>query len=181
MARSSSMNPSLPAGVVRTATSRALRALRASPSATLARWRRASSAARMLLWPSPRSGSFKARRSNCIRSSSERGCNSKICERETSGELMKKKGLWVVAPMSRTIPASTSGNNTSCCALLKRWISSMNRMVDWPLFAKRLAAPESTRRISATFDSTPLNRSNLFFVWRAMIWASDVLPVPGGP
>jgi hypothetical protein len=35
--------------------------------------------------------------------------------------------------------------------------------------------------MSATLDSTPLNRSNLLFVWRAMIWASDVLPVPGGP
>jgi hypothetical protein len=32
-----------------------------------------------------------------------------------------------------------------------------------------------------TFVSTPLKRSNLLLVWRAMICASDVLPVPGGP
>ena len=83
--------------------------------------------------------------------------------------------------MSRTTPLSTSGSSTSCCALLKRWISSMNRMVDWPVFSRRLAAAASTRRMSATLDSTPLRRSNLLLVWRAMIWASDVLPVPGGP
>jgi alanyl-tRNA synthetase len=35
--------------------------------------------------------------------------------------------------------------------------------------------------MSATLDSTPLKRSNLLLVCRAMICASDVLPVPGGP
>ena len=35
--------------------------------------------------------------------------------------------------MSRTQPRSTSGSSTSCCALLKRWISSMNRIVFAPL------------------------------------------------
>ena len=29
----------------------------------------------------------------------------------------------------RPVPSSTSGNSTSCCALLKRWISSMKRIV----------------------------------------------------
>ena len=57
----------------------------------------------------------------------------------------------------------------------------MNRMVGWPVFSRRLAAAASTRRMSATLDSTPLSRSNLLLVWRAMICASDVLPVPGGP
>ena len=57
----------------------------------------------------------------------------------------------------------------------------MNRIVDCPLFSSRLAAVESTRRMSATFDSTPLSRSNLLLVWLAMICASEVLPVPGGP
>ena len=52
-------------------------------------------------------------------------------------------------------------------------------MVGRPVFSRRLAAPESTRRMSATLDSTPLNRSNLLRVWPAMIWASEVLPVPG--
>ena len=35
--------------------------------------------------------------------------------------------------------------------------------------------------MSATFDSTPLRRSNLHFVCRAMICASEVFHVPGGP
>src|ERR1051326_6927448 len=33
--------------------------------------------------------------------------------------------------------------------------------------------------MSATLDSTPLRRSNLLFVCRAMICAREVLPVPG--
>ena len=41
--------------------------------------------------------------------------------------------------------------------------------------------PPATRRMSATFDSTPLSRSNLLRVCLAMICASEVLPVPGGP
>ena len=45
------------------------------------------------------------------------------------------------------------------------------------MFWSRLAAAESTRRISATFDSTPLSRSNLLRVWRAIICARVVLPV----
>jgi hypothetical protein len=38
----------------------------------------------------------------------------------------------VVAPMSAMVPASTCGRNASCCALLKRWISSQKRMVRRP-------------------------------------------------
>ena len=45
----------------------------------------------------------------------------------------------------------------------------------------RLAAPAITRRMSATFDSTPLSRSKWLRVCRAMICASEVFPVPGGP
>ena len=57
----------------------------------------------------------------------------------------------------------------------------MNSSVDCPVFSRRLAAAESTRRMSATLDSTPLNRSNRLRVWLAMTCASDVFPVPGGP
>ena len=129
----------------------------------------------------PRSASINARASRSNRSSSEIGCSSKICERETSGELTKKNGLCVVAPISRMTPLSTSGSSTSCCDLLKRWISSTNSIVVWPVFSSRLAAPCNTRRMSATLDSTPLSRSNLHFVCRAITCASEVLPVPGGP
>ena len=83
--------------------------------------------------------------------------------------------------MSFTTPLSTSGSKTSCCDLLNLWISSMNNIVEAPVLPSRFAAADSTRRMSATLDSTPLNRSNLLRVWRAMICASDVLPVPGGP
>ena len=76
-------------------------------------------------------------------SSSLKGRSSNICDRETSGELTKKKGLCVVAPTSFTTPASTSGSNTSCCALLNRWISSTKRIVGCPVFASRFAAEES--------------------------------------
>ena len=41
--------------------------------------------------------------------------------------------------------------------------------------------PPTPTTVSATFDSTPLRRSNLLRVCRAMICARDVLPVPGGP
>ena len=57
----------------------------------------------------------------------------------------------------------------------------MNNSVDCPVFSRRLAAAESTRRMSATLDSTPLNRSNRLRVWLAMTCASEVFPVPGGP
>jgi len=46
--------------------------------------------------------------------SSPNGRSSKICERETSGELTKKNGLCVVAPINLTTPLSTSGSKTSC-------------------------------------------------------------------
>ena len=38
----------------------------------------------------------------------------------------------VVAPINTMSPASTRGRKASCCALLKRWISSTNRIVLLP-------------------------------------------------
>src|SRR5947209_88071 len=57
----------------------------------------------------------------------------------------------------------------------------MNKMVFCPEVRVRLVAPAITRRISATLLSTPLSRTNLACVISAMIWASVVFPVPGGP
>ncbi len=57
----------------------------------------------------------------------------------------------------------------------------MNSRVVAPELASRLAAVAKTRRMSATFDSTPLNRSKRLLVWLAIICARLVLPVPGGP
>jgi hypothetical protein len=42
---------------------------------------------------------------------------------------MANDGFSVVAPIMVTVPCSTWGKNASCCALLKRWISSMKRIV----------------------------------------------------
>ena len=41
-------------------------------------------------------------------------------------------GFSVVAPISVIVPSSTCGRNASCCALLKRWISSTKRIVRLP-------------------------------------------------
>ena len=57
--------------------------------------------------------------------------------------MTSKDGFSVVAPMSRMLPFSTKGRKASCCALLKRWISSTNRMVFSP-----------KRRLSSAFCMT---------------------------
>ena len=56
------------------------------------------------------------------------------------GAFTSKKGFSVVAPTSTTRPSSTAGSSTSCWALLKRWTSSMNRIVPWPCSPRRRRA-----------------------------------------
>ena len=43
-------------------------------------------------------------------------------------EFIEKDGFSVVAPIRTNLPLSTWGRNKSCCFLLKRWISSINRI-----------------------------------------------------
>ena len=43
----------------------------------------------------------------------------------------------MVAPTSTTSPSSTAGSSVSCCALLKRWISSRKKIVRSPLVSRR--------------------------------------------
>ena len=43
----------------------------------------------------------------------------------------------MVAPISVTSPSSTAGSSASCCALLKRWISSRKKIVGWPVARRR--------------------------------------------
>ncbi len=50
----------------------------------------------------------------------------------SSGAMTSKEGFSVVAPRSTIVPFSTWGRKASCCALLKRWISSTKRMVARP-------------------------------------------------
>ena len=60
------------------------------------------------------------------------------CSGRASAELISKEGFSVVAPMRMMLPFSTKGRKASCCALLKRWISSTNRMVCLAQAAVRL-------------------------------------------
>src|SRR5919197_1569483 len=54
--------------------------------------------------------------------------------------MTSKYGFSVVAPISVTSPSSTAGSSASCCALLKRWISSRKKIVGSPLAARRWSA-----------------------------------------
>src|SRR5438132_9461915 len=48
-------------------------------------------------------------------------------QRDSSAPVNSKLGFSVVAPMRVTTPFSTQGRKASCCARLKRWISSQKR------------------------------------------------------
>ena len=74
--------------------------------------------------------------------------------------MTSKEGFSVVAPMKVTVPSSTWGRITSCCALLKRWISSTNRMVFCWCMAWLSRASPTMRRRSATPDVTALTGAN---------------------
>ena len=52
--------------------------------------------------------------------------------------------------MSVMVPASTCGSSASCCALLKRWISSTNSTVRSPCWSRRVAASATASRRSLT-------------------------------
>ena len=58
--------------------------------------------------------------------------------------------LAVVAPISVTTPVSTAPSSESCCALEKRWISSINRMGLWSEKKRLLRARSITSRTSFT-------------------------------
>ena len=88
----------------------------------------------------------------------------------------------MVAPTRTTVPSSTAGSSVSCCALLKRWISSRKKIVRSPLVleagAARARAPRVTSaRPAFTADAS----SNAARAFTASSRASVVLPVPGGP
>ncbi len=101
-------------------------------------------------------------------------------ERESNAEFTSNDGFSVVAPINVTVPSSTYGSTASCCALLKRWISSMNSTVRRPA-ARSLRASATTRRKSATPALTAESAAKCAPVCCAMMRANVVLPVPGGP
>ena len=100
--------------------------------------------------------------------------------RDSSAEMTSNEGFSVVAPISVTVPSSTCGSTASCCALLKRWISSMKSTVGRPS-CRRCRASATTRRRSATPAVTADRLSKWPETLRARTRASVVLPEPGGP
>ena len=101
--------------------------------------------------------------------------------RESSGALSANDGFSVVAPINVTVPSSTWGKNASCCALLKRCISSTNKIVRPAPIARRSRACSTITRTSATPPSTALKATNVARVDAAITCASVVFPAPGGP
>ena len=124
--------------------------------------------------------SASARSSNCAIAASSSGLNVSTRARDSSAALSSNEGFSVVAPISEIEPSSMTGRKESCCARLKRWISSTNSTVRRPCARRWRAASNSFFR-----SATP--------VWIADTWtnsasacaptsrATVVLPVPGGP
>jgi hypothetical protein len=148
---------------------------RASPSASPTRRVRAASS-------NERSASARspARSKSWPISSSASGCSTYTVARERSAELTSNDGFSVVAPMKVSRPLSTKGRKPSCCALLKRWISSTKRMVRRP-WSRHISACATASRTSLMPENTADSAMNSHANCVAIIRASVVLPTPGGP
>ena len=109
------------------------------------------------------------------------GSSRNSSDRLISGAFTVKNGFSVVAPTSTTVRSSTPGRSASCWPLLNRWISSMNRMLRRPRAPSRSRAAASTARTSLTPALVADSSSKCDRVAWAMMWASDVFPVPAGP
>ena len=83
--------------------------------------------------------------------------------------------------MSVKTPCSTAPKSESCCDLLKRWISSMNSSGAFWSKNRCLRADSITSRTSFTPDVTAERVKNGRSNCVATIFASVVLPTPGGP
>ena len=84
------------------------------------------------------------------RSASASARSTTTFARDSSAAFTSNDGFSVVAPISMTVPASTCGSSASCCALLKRWISSTNSTVRSPRWSRRVAASATASRSSLT-------------------------------
>src|ERR1022692_488462 len=130
--------------------------------------------------PRPRSRSARARCNNSTISSAVSARSAYTRERDSSAAITSNDGFSVVAPIRTISPRSTYGRNASCCALLKRWISSMKTIVRRPE-RRRRSASTITALISLMPLSTALNGMNSERLSRAISRARLVLPTPGGP
>ena len=95
--------------------------------------------------------------------------------------VIEKDGFSVVAPIITSLPLSTKGRNTSCCFLLKRWISSRKRMVG--IFALEYVFSHSPKTVFTSSIPQVQHESvlNGHFVHFDIIYATVVFPQPGGP
>ena len=128
----------------------------------------------------PALGVFECARRIVARSSGGSGSRTTTRQRERSAALTSNDGFSVVAPISVIVPSSTAPSSASCCALLKRWISSMKRIVRlprrWLFRASSIAA-----RTSFTPASTAEMAMNSAPLCAATNRARVVFPEPGGP
>ena len=113
---------------LRTAISNVDSAERASPLANSAIAAKNLSAMCISCAPNP-DGSAMALFNRVSISSVDSACNTKTLHRDKRAPLISKDGFSVVAPIRIILPFSTKGKKASCCALLKRCISSTNKIV----------------------------------------------------
>ena len=130
----------------------------------------------------PRAGRARAvrRPARAARSARAPPARARVRARDRSAGITSNDGFSVVAPSSTTVPRSTCGRSASCCALLKRWISSMNSAVRRPRRRSSWARAISSRK-SFTPESTALIAAKRRPARSARRRASVVLPEPGGP
>ena len=94
--------------------------------------------------------SLTARSMTSPRSSSDNGSRVNSKERDSKGAMTENDGFSVVAATRITHPFSTPGSSASCCAFVKRWISSRNSTVEMPYRSRADIAFSITRRTSLT-------------------------------
>ena len=154
-------------------------AVRASPFAKFAIASSISGWMSIFCPPKPR-GSVSARESREVRSAVVSACRTNTLQRDKSAPLTSNDGFSVVAPIKMMLPFSTKGRKASCCALLKRWISSTNTIVRSP--KRRLSSACCMTCLISLMPLVTAEKSmNVALVWFAMMRASVVLPTPGGP
>ena len=90
-----------------------------------------------------------ARASSFSTAAASSGLNTSTRARDSSGAISSNDGFSVVAPTSTMVPSSITGRKQSCCARLKRWISSTNSSVPCPV-SRRARASSNTFFRSAT-------------------------------
>ena len=93
----------------------------------------------------PASASARSSSSSSAASSSRRSTST--WQRDSSAPFSAKDGFSVVAPTRVTVPSSTTGRKPSCCARLKRWISSTNSSVPCPAPAAQPALVEGPLQV----------------------------------